>query len=151
MVLRHTPLRENQRLLYALAEWPTNSSLQLQRMAHENLKLGPWRCTNKTVPVTREGKALGMLDISDPRHARLVRPDTDMLSLTPEENMKDLNNDDANCGGVIVGLAGSYTADGERLADNASIAWPRMRPFKLSSNEYWVIWYFSCPKSAHIQ
>ena len=60
--------------MYARAEWQTNTTLQLQRMAHENLGLGTWSRADEGVPVTEMGDRVGVLDISDKKHPRLVRP-----------------------------------------------------------------------------
>ena len=53
-------------------EWFGNSTLQLQRMAHEELGLGDWEgCGGKAVPVTRKGELLGVFAM-DPKHIKLV-------------------------------------------------------------------------------
>ncbi|KAL9106008.1 MAG: hypothetical protein Q9227_008916 [Pyrenula ochraceoflavens] len=51
-------------------EWFTNSVLQMQRLAHEELGLGTWKGCGGTssVPVTRKGELLAVLDISDLEH-----------------------------------------------------------------------------------
>ena len=57
------------------SEWFSNDKLQLQRMAHEELGLGgTWSgCTGPhTIPITEKGQLLGVLDVSDPDHPRLV-------------------------------------------------------------------------------
>lgn len=56
-------------------EWFSNETLQLQRMAHEELGLGGvWSgCTGPgAIPVTDKGELLGVLDVLDPGHPRLV-------------------------------------------------------------------------------
>jgi hypothetical protein len=68
-------LSQNRSFMYAYAEWQANSTLQLQRQAHEGLGLGTWSRTNETVPVTEPGDQLGTLDISDRKHPRLVIPE----------------------------------------------------------------------------
>lgn len=57
-------------------EWFSNDTLQLQRLAHEELGLGDWEgCTGpRVIPVTKKGQLLGILDYEDPKHPRLVRP-----------------------------------------------------------------------------
>ncbi|TGJ88742.1 hypothetical protein E0Z10_g48 [Xylaria hypoxylon] len=63
---------------YPHLEWTTNSTLQLQRLAHEELGFGTWSEGTETIPVTKPGQMLGSLDISDPKHPVLRRPmDTD--------------------------------------------------------------------------
>jgi hypothetical protein len=74
-------LRQSSRFRYACAEWRANSTLQLQRQAHEGLGLGTWSRTNESVPVTIPNENLGVLDISDESHPRLVRP-SDRLKTT---------------------------------------------------------------------
>lgn len=60
------------------AEWFSNDTLQLQRMAHEELGLGDWSgCTgSRAIPVTEKGQLLGILNRQDTDHPRLVNPDT---------------------------------------------------------------------------
>ncbi|KAL9616477.1 MAG: hypothetical protein Q9160_008672 [Pyrenula sp. 1 TL-2023] len=60
------------------AEWFSNDTLQLQRMAHEELGLGDWSGCNgpRVIPVTEKGQLLGILDRRDPNHPKLVNPDT---------------------------------------------------------------------------
>ncbi|KAF2623613.1 hypothetical protein BU25DRAFT_308937, partial [Macroventuria anomochaeta] len=50
------------------------STLQLQRIAHENLGLGTWKRTDEQIPVTNKGDILGVFDTTDRKHARLVKP-----------------------------------------------------------------------------
>lgn len=59
---------------YALLEWTTNETLQLQRLAYEGHGLGMWSRATKSVPVTQPGEYLGVLDISNPQHPTLHRP-----------------------------------------------------------------------------
>lgn len=57
-------------------EWSSNDTLQLQRIAHEELGLGDWEgCVgSRAVPVTSKGQLLGVLDCKDPTHPRLMKP-----------------------------------------------------------------------------
>ncbi|KAL9618307.1 MAG: hypothetical protein Q9160_006957 [Pyrenula sp. 1 TL-2023] len=57
-------------------EWFANDTLQLQRLAHEELGLGDWSGCGGThsVPVTTKGQKLGILDDKDPDHPRLINP-----------------------------------------------------------------------------
>lgn len=56
-------------------EWFGNDTLQLQRMAHEELGLGNWSgCHGEDIPVTRKGQLLGIFDLTDPDHPKLVNP-----------------------------------------------------------------------------
>ena len=56
--------RAQDRYRYAQLEWETNSTLQLQRLAHEGIGLGIWSHQTNSVPVTERGEKLGVLDIS---------------------------------------------------------------------------------------
>ncbi|RWA05560.1 hypothetical protein EKO27_g9549 [Xylaria grammica] len=53
---------------YATLEWATNTTLQLQRLAHEGLGFGAWSKGTGKVPITRTDDLLGCLDLSDPSH-----------------------------------------------------------------------------------
>lgn len=70
-LLRYIQRHRNIRL-YERLEWVTNGSLQLQRMAHEELGAGTWSGTAETVPTTSRDEPLAILDISDQRHPHLV-------------------------------------------------------------------------------
>lgn len=52
--------------------------MQLQRLVHESVGLGTWEKTDESVPVTAVGALLGVLDISDPKHAHVARADAEM-------------------------------------------------------------------------
>ncbi|KUJ09083.1 uncharacterized protein LY89DRAFT_788489 [Mollisia scopiformis] len=60
--------------LYKRMEWATNETLQLQRLAHEEIGFGNWTETTSTVPVTKIGDLLAIMDVSDQDHPRLGRP-----------------------------------------------------------------------------
>lgn len=72
---RAPSLRTNRRFQYAFGEWQAYSTLQLQRLAHESLGLGTWSRTDESVPVTEKGDKLGVLDVTNGRHARLILPE----------------------------------------------------------------------------
>lgn len=59
---------------YASLEWAMNETLQLQRMAHEEVGMGSWRNCNKDVPITERRDRLAMLDLGDLEHPRLKAP-----------------------------------------------------------------------------
>ncbi|GME54039.1 uncharacterized protein K452DRAFT_307625 [Neofusicoccum parvum] len=66
---------------HARLEWCTNETLQLQRLAHEELGLGGrWAGAADAVPVTEGagGRRLGVLDVADPTHPRLKAPPADL-------------------------------------------------------------------------
>ncbi|KAI8954984.1 hypothetical protein F4801DRAFT_530677 [Xylaria longipes] len=58
---------------YSRLEWVSNGTLQLQRLAHEELGFGEWTGADETVPTTASHTQLARLDISDLRHPRLLQ------------------------------------------------------------------------------
>lgn len=66
--------RRARNLQYPLAEWNSNSCLQLQRTAFEELGIGQWKGCNQYVPFTEEHTDVEPLDLSEPKHSRLSRP-----------------------------------------------------------------------------
>ena len=56
---------------YSRLEWKANATLQLHRIAHEEISSGTWSRTTEAVPVTAEGQLLAPLDISNRDHPRL--------------------------------------------------------------------------------
>ncbi|OAG01385.1 uncharacterized protein CC84DRAFT_190654 [Paraphaeosphaeria sporulosa] len=77
LFLRYPRLR-SEKLVYSYAEWQAGSTLQLQRLAHENLGTGNWTRTNEAIPVTEPGDTLAILDVTDAKHARMVVPSTEL-------------------------------------------------------------------------
>ncbi|KAB2575171.1 hypothetical protein DBV05_g6104 [Lasiodiplodia theobromae] len=59
---------------YARLEWCTNETLQLQRLAHEELGVGTWSHALDAVPRTAKGEVLAVLDWEggDREHPRLM-------------------------------------------------------------------------------
>ncbi|KAK4160457.1 hypothetical protein QBC43DRAFT_359640 [Cladorrhinum sp. PSN259] len=53
---------------YSLLEWYATGTLQLQRMAHEELGVGAWSQGDETIPVSRDNAILASLDISNEKH-----------------------------------------------------------------------------------
>lgn len=49
-------------------EWTANSTLQLQRLAHEGLGLGTWSKCTDDIPTTKPDELLGCLDTTDRKH-----------------------------------------------------------------------------------
>jgi hypothetical protein len=78
-------LRNSERFCYAHAEWQAGSTLQLQRLAHESLGMGSWSKTGESVPVTEPGDVLGVFDIRNPEHVRLIRPETELCKLSKDD------------------------------------------------------------------
>lgn len=56
---------------YWRLEWATNGTLQLQRLAHEELGFGTWRGCTQDVPTTRHGEKLALLDVTNVNHPSL--------------------------------------------------------------------------------
>lgn len=84
LVLKVPGFRDNERLRLAHAEWQAGTTLQLQRLAHEGLGLGAWSKTTGAVPVTRPGDVMGVLDVGNIQHPRLVAPATRMEDVVPD-------------------------------------------------------------------
>lgn len=59
---------------YARLEWITNETMQLQRLAHEEVGLVKWEGCAENVPVTEKGEKLAVLDLNDLEHPRLKAP-----------------------------------------------------------------------------
>lgn len=79
---------------YARLEWSTNDTLQLQRLAHEELEMGTWDCYTAAVPVTKRGEMLAVLDLGDLDHPRLKAPMAKCEGLD-EENLTSDNRSTA--------------------------------------------------------
>ncbi|KAI0437014.1 hypothetical protein F4803DRAFT_540305 [Xylaria telfairii] len=74
---------------YPHLEWTINSTLQLQRLAHEEIGFGTWSEGTETIPITKPGQLLGSLDLSDPKHPVLCRPeDRNGTSLTADGSVE---------------------------------------------------------------
>jgi hypothetical protein len=96
-IIHRTNVRKSTKLIYGFAEWQASSTLQLQRIAHENLGLGRWKKTNETIPVTGAGERLGILDVSDHKHARMIAPTTELDNLeTPNSSLLSQLKDEAD-------------------------------------------------------
>ncbi|KAF2730351.1 hypothetical protein EJ04DRAFT_545814 [Polyplosphaeria fusca] len=54
--------------LYAALEWSHTSTLQLQRLAHEEAGWGTWSACDGDTPVTLPGQRLGALNLGNVRH-----------------------------------------------------------------------------------
>lgn len=66
--------RRVSKLQYPLAEWNSNSCLQLQRLAFEELGTGQWKGCDQYVPFTEEHTDVEPLDLSEPKHPIRSRP-----------------------------------------------------------------------------
>ena len=58
---------------YCYLEWCANSTLQLQRLAYEEARLGTWSECTQLIPTTRPDELLGSLDITDLKHPVLQK------------------------------------------------------------------------------
>lgn len=56
---------------YQRLEWIINDTLQLQRLAHEELGFGSWTKGAAECPITAPGDRLAVVDVSEPTHPRL--------------------------------------------------------------------------------
>ncbi|GME57641.1 putative cytochrome p450 protein [Neofusicoccum parvum] len=77
---------------YSRLEWATNETLQLQRLAHEELGMGTWRRCARSVPVTYGDASLAMLDLRDIDHPRLKLPSSPVgqeSSGSPDDGGRD--------------------------------------------------------------
>ncbi|KAF4545509.1 Fumonisin biosynthetic transcription factor [Lasiodiplodia theobromae] len=82
---------------YARLEWASNETLQLQRLAHEELGVGSWRRCLEAVPTTGRGEMLAVLDVGDLEHPRLraVGPGLEVvIAMESEEGRSLVNRED---------------------------------------------------------
>ncbi|KAI8626961.1 hypothetical protein F5Y19DRAFT_487249 [Xylariaceae sp. FL1651] len=56
---------------YSRLEWISNGTLQLQRLAHEELGIGDWTHGDRAVPITNSVITLAPLDLTNLKHPRL--------------------------------------------------------------------------------
>ena len=69
--IQHRVLRRG---VHRRLQWILDETLQLQRLAFEEVGMGTWSGTTASVPVTRAGELLGGFDATiDPDHPRLSR------------------------------------------------------------------------------
>ncbi|KAI0469235.1 hypothetical protein F4859DRAFT_505535 [Xylaria cf. heliscus] len=78
--LTHWLQRHNTGARYKQLEWVTNSTMQLQRLAHEELGFGIWSNGTGPVPITKYGEKLGVLDVQDDSHPVLAKAHGDTLA-----------------------------------------------------------------------
>jgi hypothetical protein len=86
-------LTHNDSRTYARLEWATNSTLQLQRLAHEELGLGTWHSCAGQNPVTEAHEKLGSLDVSNGRHPVLRRPYAGTAAELEPEVVAEINSE----------------------------------------------------------
>jgi hypothetical protein len=71
-----------ERNIYSRLEWCTNGTLQLQRLAHEELGFGTWRGCTQDVPTTQAGEKLAVLDVTDVAHPSFTAPSLSVIECT---------------------------------------------------------------------
>ena len=78
--------RGTDRSTYKRLEWHANSTLQLQRLAHEEAGFGTWCHCNSDLPTTEYNQNLATLNVSNPKHPRLgPHKDATSVTIRPEE------------------------------------------------------------------
>ncbi|KAH7115914.1 hypothetical protein B0J11DRAFT_538738 [Dendryphion nanum] len=74
--IRRNKTRPNPSGTYARLEWNANTTLQLQRLAHEHMRVGTWKYSGwYSHPVTAPGDKLAMVDMRNEEHTLLVAPE----------------------------------------------------------------------------
>ena len=76
---------------YPQMEWCTNGNLQLQRLAHEGMGVGPWMACDKEIPIAKQDTMLATLNLDDLKMPRLNRTDSSKVPVVTDEN-KDQDN-----------------------------------------------------------
>jgi len=90
--------RNDPRHTFTRLEWRANSTLQLQRMAHEHAGVGTWSNADGANPITLSKETLAVLDVSDAGHPLLraptrkdsciTRTDSEKVSVTEQVSEK---------------------------------------------------------------
>lgn len=70
---------------YAYLDWVTNESLQLHRLAHEELGWGTWSHATNDIPIVQKDEPLAYLDMGNLDHPRLCLPDRSKQEETSSE------------------------------------------------------------------
>lgn len=128
LLLDRTALGKNDHLQRGHAEWKAGSTLQLQRIAHENIGLVIWKRADEAVPVTTtKGALLGVYNVENRKHARLELPSAETKRLTsdgdlpadktpPNEAVADDDDvDGADLGDGSVNVGGGDSVHYQRL------------------------------------
>ncbi|KAI8935677.1 hypothetical protein NX059_007200 [Plenodomus lindquistii] len=90
-------------ITYAQGEWNSGSPLQLQRLANEALGLGAWSGAQDAIPVTDCGDVLGVLDVRDKKHPRLMNPQL-LSGEVLEDNSQDIEKQPAATARPVMGI-----------------------------------------------
>ncbi|KAI1753937.1 hypothetical protein F4782DRAFT_539243 [Xylaria castorea] len=77
---------------YATLEWTANTTLQLQRLAHEGLGFGTWSQGTDKIPVAKSGDTLGCLDYTNPDHPVLITSVRGSSLERPDIELEERNN-----------------------------------------------------------
>ncbi len=104
--------------VYQRLEWTTNETLQLQRLAHEELGCGTWSRTAGDHPVTAPHEQLAVLDISEPEHPRLKSSMVKTGTVEDRQGEGEPKGDTVEITERVVSPAGSIRA--AVAADSAS-------------------------------
>lgn len=75
---------------YSGLEWMANSTLQLQRLAHEGLGIGTWSRGYNAIPVTEPGEMLGVLSTGEGRDFVITRAETSTADIM--QTVTELDN-----------------------------------------------------------
>ncbi|KAI8629647.1 hypothetical protein F5Y19DRAFT_484558 [Xylariaceae sp. FL1651] len=80
---------------HAYLEWVSQETLQLQRLAHEELGFGTWSGATSAIPTVELGDKLAGLDATDPKHPRLrvAVPKVEDGSDTANSGSENVNTD----------------------------------------------------------
>ncbi|KAI0389429.1 hypothetical protein F5Y17DRAFT_472956 [Xylariaceae sp. FL0594] len=77
------------RKAYQHLEWTSNGTLQLHRMAHEEMGWGTWSGCTELIPTTANQDILGRLDITDPSRPGIVASAQRSCARREETNTND--------------------------------------------------------------
>ncbi|KAI1735727.1 hypothetical protein F4680DRAFT_296477 [Xylaria scruposa] len=108
---------------YAHFEWISNNSLQLHRLAQEELGLTKWSRWTEEVPTTDRNAYLASLDITDPKHPVLHCLDNSGMTDKPEQ---EVSHDSVEP--VAGNIGGSNSMDGIVIGGTSTNAQDMARP-----------------------
>ncbi|KAF2670197.1 hypothetical protein BT63DRAFT_231540 [Microthyrium microscopicum] len=120
--------------LYERMEWTTNGTLQLQRLAHEELGLGTWTRTVNEYPITERDQYLAVLDLDDTAHPKLkavapLKLKTAILSPSSKD-AKPLNTNVEGAVNEISPISRSNTLATSPTVDGALTMTEKSRPLR---------------------
>jgi hypothetical protein len=142
--------------LYSVLEWSHTSTLQLQRLAHEEAGYGTWSQCDGDVPVTFSGHQLAPLTLSDVKHPVLKKLKTksqwevdreeweEIIAMKPPgikrsdtgldtlvEEMEEGNEGEKGEGekttGIVTAIVASPTELEQRLHERQEVNWRTFR------------------------